>query len=139
MEVPMFETNHNALQYSLNSLLIIISLSFLMASCGSNSGYNSGGNGGQNGEGSSNEVIMENTSFNPQTLTVGTSTEVTWINRDNFDHTVTSGTPGNPDGSFDSGTIGPDGTYNRTFGSADTVDYYCSVHGSDMTGTIIVE
>lgn len=38
-------------------------------------------------------VIMENNQFNPQQLSVAPNTEVVWINRDDENHTVTSGNP----------------------------------------------
>ncbi|MDR8394485.1 hypothetical protein NC796_25290 [Aliifodinibius sp. S!AR15-10] len=38
-------------------------------------------------------VLMENTQFNPAQITVAPSTEVVWINRDSFTHTVTQGNP----------------------------------------------
>ena len=38
-------------------------------------------------------VLMENTQFNPAQITVAPSTEVVWINRDSFSHTVTQGNP----------------------------------------------
>ncbi|HKJ70103.1 MAG TPA: hypothetical protein VKA68_19275 [bacterium] len=47
-------------------------------------------------EQASNQVLMENTAFNPQELTVEVGTTVTGTNEDGFAHTVTSGTPGNP-------------------------------------------
>jgi plastocyanin len=38
-------------------------------------------------------VLMENSQFNPAQITVAPSTEVVWINRDSFTHTVTQGNP----------------------------------------------
>lgn len=109
-----------------------------LAACGGGTSSNTNGGNGGNG-GTEYDVVMQNTSFSPDELTVSAGTSVSWVNRDGFDHTVTSGTPGNPDGAFDSGTIGPDGTYSRSFSQADTVEYYCSIHGDNMTAVIIVE
>lgn len=39
---------------------------------------------------------------------------------------------------FDSGEIAPDGTYSFTFKEEEIVEYYCSIHGADMQGTITV-
>lgn len=38
-------------------------------------------------------VYMENNQFNPKQLFVAPNTEVVWINQDDVDHTVTSGSP----------------------------------------------
>ena len=38
-------------------------------------------------------VAMENLQFHPQQDTVATGTSVLWVNHDNVDHTVISGTP----------------------------------------------
>lgn len=38
-------------------------------------------------------ITMENTQFHPQDKTITPNTTVQWINNDNVDHTVVSGTP----------------------------------------------
>lgn len=85
------------------------------------------------------EIWMQNTSYNPSTKTVTAGTTIKWINKDSFNHTVTSGSPGHPDGLFDSGVIGPGGTYTHTFNSAGSFNYYCSIHQDIMTGTVTVQ
>lgn len=87
----------------------------------------------------SNAVTMQNTAFNPATLTVSAGTTVTWTNKDNMNHTVTSGTPTAPDGLFDSGNLGNGGTFHFTFGNKGTFQYFCRVHANTMKGTIIVQ
>lgn len=42
-------------------------------------------------------VLMENSQFKPSDLSVAPNTEVVWINRDNVNHTVTSGNPSSDD------------------------------------------
>jgi plastocyanin len=63
---------------------------------------------------------------------------VTWTFADAAPHTVTSDT-----GAFDSGQPQTGGTYQFTFNSAGTYDYYCVVHGAagglGMSGTITVQ
>lgn len=80
-----------------------------------------------------------NTSFNPPTLTISPGATITWTNRDNFDHTVTSGTPGNPSGMFDSGILHSGQTFQFTFNDKGTIPYYCRIHGKAMTGNITVK
>jgi plastocyanin len=81
---------------------------------------------------------MQNTAFVPSTMTVSVGTTITWTNKDSFAHTVTSGTPGNPNGEFASGNIGQNGTFAHTFGAVGVFHFYCSIHQS-MTGTITVQ
>ncbi len=86
-----------------------------------------------------NQIVMQNIAYVPQNTTVNKGTKVTWTNKDSFDHTVTSGTPGNPTGLFDSGNIAPNGTFSYTFDSAGTYAYYCKIHPDQMTGTVTVK
>ncbi len=79
-----------------------------------------------------NEVIIQNSAYDPGTITVTTGTTVTWTNKDAITHTVTSNT-----GLFDSGNISPNGTYPHTFTAAGSYPYHCTIHPY-MTGTVIV-
>ena len=72
----------------------------------------------------------EQTGFVPQTITVLKGTTLTWTNRDNHVHTISSD-------AFNSNNIDPDGTYQRTFNAVGSFDYHCSLHPS-MTATINV-
>jgi plastocyanin len=49
--------------------------------------------------------------------------EVHWTNDSVRNHTVTAG-----DGSYDSGSLGPNDHYARVFASMGTYDYYCRLH-----------
>ncbi|MEW6701420.1 MAG: plastocyanin/azurin family copper-binding protein [Bacteroidota bacterium] len=86
-----------------------------------------------------NEVWLQNISFNPSTITVNAGTTIKWINKDNVAHTVTSGTPGAPDGIFDSGNLNNGGTFSYTFNTKGTFQYYCKLHQSSMKGTVVVQ
>jgi len=81
---------------------------------------------------------MENMSFVPAARTVGVLTTITWTNKDSVDHTVTSGTPGNPDGKFASTVLAPNQTFTHTFNDVGVYPFYCSIH-TFMTGTVTVE
>lgn len=76
--------------------------------------------------------------FTPQNVTiqVGDTVQWTWASSN---HSSTSGTPGNPDGLWDSGVINS-GTFSHTFSSAGTFAYFCSPHGSccGMIGSVMV-
>ncbi len=77
-------------------------------------------------------VKIDNFSFTPQTLTVHPGTTVTWVNKDDVPHTVTS-----VDTKFHSSAFDTDERYSFTFTAPGTYKYFCSVH-PHMTGTIIV-
>jgi plastocyanin len=81
----------------------------------------------------SKEVFIQGMSFSPNTITVSAGETITWTNKDNVAHTVTSNTP-----LFDSGSMGNGATFSFTFPSAGTFDYHCTFHAG-MTGTVIVK
>ncbi len=78
-------------------------------------------------------VTIDNFSFTPQTLTVQAGTRVTWVNKDDVPHTVTS-----VDKKFHSRALDTDERYSFTFTAPGTYKYFCSVH-PHMRGTVIVE
>ena len=105
----------------------------MLASCGDNEAISSGS------DSQSNVILVENNRYDPVGKTVSVGTTVEWRWQGDIDHSVTSGAPGNPDGTFDSG-IQSSGSFSRTFASAGTFLYYCRVHGASasMMGTISV-
>ncbi len=82
--------------------------------------------------GSDNRVKIDNFSFTPQTLTVRPGTTVTWVNKDDVPHTVTS-----TEKKFKSPALDTDEQFSFTFSAPGTNNYFCSVH-PHMTGRIIV-
>jgi plastocyanin len=84
---------------------------------------------------SSVEVVIDNFTFSPATLTVAAGTKVTWVNRDDVPHTATStATPR----VFDSRTLDTDGRFSFVFSTPGTYEYFCAVHPK-MTGKVIVK
>jgi plastocyanin len=76
----------------------------------------------------------------PDPVNVSTGATITWTNDDTTLHTVTSGSPesGAASGSeFDSSYLGAGKTFQHTFATAGTFDYYCTLHPF-MTGTVVV-
>ena len=55
-------------------------------------------------------------------------------------HSSTSGSPGMPNGLWDSGILHLGATFSHTFNTGGTFPYYCTVHGQccGMTGTVTV-
>jgi plastocyanin len=82
-----------------------------------------------------NQVNIQDFAYAPESVTVSVGTTITWTNHDSVDHTVT--TSSGPE-SFDSGNISPGDTFQYTFNTAGTYEYYCTIHPY-MSGTVIVQ
>jgi len=76
--------------------------------------------------------------FSPGSLTIHVGDKVTWTNNDPpydyYGHTATS----KDNHTFDSGTLSPGQSYSFTFMHAGTFAYHCTVHPTQMNGTITV-
>ena len=68
------------------------------------------------------------------TTTIPVGSEVSWVWVAGMPHTTTSTTPG----IWDSGIHSAPFTFNHTFSQAGTFSYFCQVHGTIMSGTVIV-
>jgi plastocyanin len=79
-----------------------------------------------------NEVWIQGMAFTPVTITVTAGTTIVWTNKDAVVHNVTSTT-----GLFSSGSMLTNATYSRTFSTAGTFPYTCTIHPT-MTGTVVV-
>jgi cytochrome c peroxidase len=80
-------------------------------------------------------VTMQANAFHPATLTVAPGTVVTWTNLDGISHSAT----------FESASVGSTPTFvsgSRQLtmpASPGTYPYFCVVHGTAMSGTVVVE
>ena len=79
------------------------------------------------------EVIIQGSTFIPDTQNIPAGALVLWYNDDSVDHTVTA-----RDNSFDSGRISPNETFEYTFEQPGTLEYYCKIHPS-IVGKITIE
>lgn len=118
------------------SVLSACLIFFLINGC--NSDDNSTNSNPPDGNSNTNQITMQSNSFSPNGTVIAAGTTVTWTNNDSFAHTVTSGSAGSPDGMFDSGNIGANGTFSYKFDTAGTFNYYCRLHPG-MTGRITVQ
>lgn len=111
---------------------------------GNNNTQQSGGNTGGGGTAGStnNSVTVGNNYFDPPSTTVSAGTQVTWTwntcNGDGYggQTCVSHGI------AFDDGTTAPaqsEGSWQRTFATAGTYKYHCTVHGAAMAGAIVVQ
>ena len=82
----------------------------------------------------SNYIInIENFRYSPQNLEINVGETVTWINKDNAKHTVTS----EDEGPLNSILLPKEETYSYTFNELGEFDYYCVPHPY-MKGTVVV-
>jgi plastocyanin len=78
-------------------------------------------------------VMMKDVSFSPATVRIKAGQTVTWSNPSKLTHTVTGS-------GFDSGNVGPGGSWSRKFTKAGTYTYVCTPHAAaGMRGTVIVQ
>lgn len=107
---------------------------------------NSTTGGNQTGASGSEIVISPGSSspsntkfYEPTTLTVKAGTTVTWKNTDSTLHTVTSGSAegGEPGADFDSSYLAGGKTFQWTFSTPGTFDYFCTLHPY-MKGQVVV-
>jgi len=77
--------------------------------------------------------------FSPSSVTIQPGDQVRWTWGSNG-HSTTSGSPGQPNGIWDSGIRNQGATFTHTFNSAGTFPYYCVPHGGccNMVGTVVV-
>jgi plastocyanin len=96
-----------------------------LASCGSSTG-----------PGNQTVVQVKDNFFSPSSVTVSVGQTVQWqwagSNAHNVTWVVSSGAANS--------ATQASGTYSRTFDTAGTYDYYCSIHGQNvMSGTVVVQ
>jgi plastocyanin len=77
--------------------------------------------------------------FSPSSVTIHPGDQVRWT-FSAAGHTTTSGSPGMPNGIWDSGLRPQGATFTRTFNSTGTFAYYCTPHGGccGMVGSVRV-
>lgn len=83
-----------------------------------------------------NDIYLFYKAFSPQQLTVKKGTTVTFTNRANGNHTITSNI-----GLFKSGKLKTDQSYSYTFDEVGTYYFYCNYHSSELreNGVITVQ
>src|SRR5262245_6682164 len=78
--------------------------------------------------------------FSPSAVTIHPGDQVRWSFA-TAAHSTTSGSPGMPNGIWDSGIRPQGATFTRTFNNTGTFPYYCTPHGGccGMVGTVTVD
>jgi plastocyanin len=78
-------------------------------------------------------VVVQGFMFTPMALKVKAGTKITWMNKDEEPHTISSN-----EGVFRSPAIDTDESYSFQFDKPGTYHYTCTIHPR-MVGTITVE
>ena len=78
------------------------------------------------------QVNIQNFAYQPANMQVRAGTTVTWTNQDNVPHSVTF-----KNGMKDSGLLSAGQSFNYTFNTPGTYQYYCTVHPY-MVATVTV-
>ncbi len=78
------------------------------------------------------EISLAGRAFTPATIEITVGQQVTWVNDDDSEHTVSAS-----DGSFDSGTLNEGASFSYTFETAGEFPYFCAFH-PDMQGVVTV-
>ena len=82
--------------------------------------------------GATNAIAVADNSFTPSTANVTPGTTVTWTWKGTRQHSVT----------FDDGATSAtqsSGTYQRSFSAAGSYSYHCTIHGTAMSGVVVVK
>lgn len=119
------------------SLTLAVALGlFLLAGCGGSKSSNNSMNPTSSGNTPvmAASVSIVNFAFSPNVVHLKVGGTVTWTNKDASPHTVTD-----LGGSFDSGSLATDQTFKRTFTTAGTYTYHCTIHSTMASATIVVE
>lgn len=124
--------------FTISVIGLILFFAFVYTGCGKSDYSSNTYNTNPAPVAGANDISIQGMSFVSGNKTVSVGTKLTWTNLDNVAHTVTSGVPGAPSGTFDSGNISPNGTFSYTFNQAGVFNYYCKIHTS-MTATITVQ
>lgn len=130
------------------TLILASAAAMLALGCGSNStGPSDGGNGQGTGGGAVGAVKVGNILFesghngtrNPaqDTVAAGQTVTWTWTSTGSTPHSVRS--QGTPSFASSPRLTGSGMTFSQTFDTPGTYHYDCSVHGSAMSGTIVVQ
>lgn len=88
---------------------------------------------------SDEQVTIQDSAFSVEELTVPLGTTVTWVNEDDFGHTITNGEEGvaAPDALFDE-PLNAGQTVSYTFDEPGTYPVTCTIH-TEMQMTVTVE
>jgi plastocyanin len=121
-------------------LAVGLMLATVLAACGSSSGPTTTLSGGPANQATTapisgaTTVTIKNFAFHPASLTITPGTKVTFVQEDSIVHNATA-TGAN---AFHTPNLNVGQKYTVTFTKAGTYNYICTIHPTQMHGTIVV-
>lgn len=117
------------------SLILLLAAGVILFSgCGKKSNNSTNPTSNNNGAPvAAASVTIENFAFSPAAVKLLPGGKVTWTNKDTSPHTATD-----IGGTFDSGNLNTDQTFEFTFSTPGTYTYHCTIHSMMANATIIV-
>ena len=112
-------------------LLVVLVLG--LAACSSNKAAPPAAGSSTPAAGGNTVQATAQQTFTPVTLSIKKGDSVTWNNSSGIPHNVTF-----ENGAAFSQNLNDGSHINRTFTTAGTFNYYCTIHGKSMHGTIVV-
>jgi plastocyanin len=82
----------------------------------------------EKGSPAANEIWLEYKAFNPSQRSIAVGTTITFINKDNANHTATE-----TNKIFDSGKVISGNSYSYTFNTPGTYYFFCNYHSSNSS------
>lgn len=86
--------------------------------------------------GNTSAITIQDFAFEPATAEVSAGSTITWTNEDGVTHTVTAGSPGAAEGTFDD-SLDAGASAEVTFDEPGSYPYFCAIHPT-MTGEVVV-
>jgi plastocyanin len=78
---------------------------------------------------SSVSVMIKDSQFSPNSITIAKGTTITWTNSDSVQHTITRPLEGGGQAvGPDSGVLNPGDSYSYTYNAVGFFPYHCSIH-----------
>jgi len=119
-------------------LLLALAMLSASAACGSSSSPMTAPSPTPSTSGTAVSIVrgastLTSTAYAPNPVTIAAGGTVMWTNNDTTSHTATAA-----DGTWNSGTLAPGATFSRTFPTAGSFPYACTIHPG-MVATVTVQ
>ena len=126
----------NKRRWHKRAIVLALMASALGVACSKGSEPTTGGSGSPASLQAS--ISLSGLAFSPTTVTIGAGGTVAWSDDESVEHTVTAGTPDQPDASSFDAVLTDGKTFSHTFSAPGTYAFFCRRHPLNMQGQVIV-